>query len=472
MSRQTAPSVARRVALWGAAILTLTLALVGVSTGAILHVEQREAQDRLLLAAALGNAHPPVADSWRPEHLAAPVQTWIVRDGDPRVPPRVAEAARQRESAVFADVGDLRMVLLVVEGGGLEHEELEHDREGEHGDEHDVDDHDNDRHGSHLLVAAAAPAVTVRDSLGAFAPTYAAVGALAALAAALALWASVRAAFAPLERSRREAADVVALGQGKRLTESGPVEIRSLLVALNALLDRLDTAYAAQGRFTAEAAHELRTPVTSMLGELEVALRHPRSAEEYRGVLESAHEEVQRLASVVSGLTALARLDAGHAEGIREPVRAAELVRSAVSAQRSLLTSTRSRVRVDSIEDPELLGHRSLLEIALGNLIRNAATHAPGGTIDIHTSRAGDLVVFDVDDSGPGVAEDAREVLFDRFVRGPESRLRDRRGMGLGLPIARQVARRHGGDCTLLTSPSGGLRSRLTVRLHANGGNS
>jgi two-component system osmolarity sensor histidine kinase EnvZ len=127
------------------------------------------------------------------------------------------------------------------------------------------------------------------------------------------------------------------------------------------------------------------------------------------------------------------------------------------------LSQAKNTVRLEVDDDPELQVHRSLLEISLGNLLRNAARHAPGAEVVVRVGRDGNTAVFEVDDAGPGIAEHEREALFDRFARAGESRRRDRSGLGLGLPIAREVARRHGGDCTLHDSPLGGLRARLTV---------
>src|SRR5690606_29607032 len=216
----------------------------------------------------------------------------------------------------------------------------------------------------------------------------------------------VRLAFRPLARARQEAERVVALGQGQRLTDDAPVEIRGLLRAVNRLLDRLDAAHGAQQRFTAEAAHELRTPVSAMLGELDVALRRPRTAEEYRAVLASTREEVERLRAIVQGLTALTRVDAGQVESQREPVRAAEVAREALAAERSTLEAAGCDVRMVVEDDPELDAHAALLQIALGNLLRNAARHAPGAPVVLRVRSEPGRAVFEVDDGGPGVPAD------------------------------------------------------------------
>lgn len=433
-------SVARRVAGNGALVLVTALVLVGIGTGVALHMQRTKALDEALLAAVHGRAHPEVAEDVEIKHSHPPVDAWLLRSNDRRVPPAVVQRALRSKQPVFTEVGDRRVVLLRFE---VEHDHTE----------------------SKLLAAASAPRMTLGRSVGSFAISYSLAAALAALVASLTLARIVRHEFLPLDRAREEASRVVDLGVGKRLTEDGPVEIRSLLQAVNALLDRLDAAHQTQSRFTAEAAHELRTPVTAMLGELDVALRSDRSNEEYREVLISSRDDAERLRRLVEGLTALARIDAGQIEHCRERIRAAELATSVLDIEKKSLERAGTTVRLDVTADPEIEAERSLVEIALGNLLRNAARHAPGAEVVMRTSSQDHHAIFDVEDAGPGVAAEDREAMFDRFVRTGEARRKDRTGLGLGLPIAREIARRHGGDCTLHDSDLGGLRARLTLRI-------
>jgi len=317
---------------------------------------------------------------------------------------------------------------------------------------------------SHGLAVAAAPRVTLSQSVGPFALVYTVIAAIAAAIALVLQARAVKRAFRPLDRARDEAASVLGLGEGTRLTESGPLEVRALVAAMNALLERLEASQALQARFTAEAAHELRTPVTTMLGELDVTLRGPPDPAEYRRALESTREEVTRLRHLVEGLTALARIDAGQIDQGRERLRATELAVHALAQESKALALAGCRAKVEVEDDSELDGHRALLEVALSNLLRNAARHAAGSDVVLRVTRDDGHVAFRVDDAGAGVPEAERERLFDRFARGVDARRRDRTGLGLGLPLAREVARRHGGDCTLGASPLGGLRATLTVR--------
>jgi two-component system OmpR family sensor kinase len=233
---------------------------------------------------------------------------------------------------------------------------------------------------------------------------------------------------------------------------------------MNALLDRLDAAHRAQVRFTADAAHELRTPVTAMLGEIEVALRRSRGAEEYRDVLESVREEVERLRGLVEGLLALARVDAGQVEQGLEPAGAVALAEEAAAHERPGLVRAGCAFELDAQGDADLRVHTALVEAALANLLRNAAAYAAGAPVILRVVPEPDRVVFQVDDRGPGVPPGERDAVFDRFTRTGEGRRRNRAGLGLGLPLAREVARRHGGECWIEAAPDGGCRAVLTLR--------
>lgn len=436
-------SITDRVVRQATLVLVGALALAGVGTGAALHLQHVQGHDRGLLNTARAGISAAGEDGWRVAH-GPPPDVWWVEPGDPQVPAELVARALADERPVFADLGDDRLVLLVAEFGPANGPEARH---------------------AHRVIAAKRPAVTVWSSIGAYSAIYlvlaTAVGALAArrMRQVLTL------ALAPVGRAQEEVAAVVGLGDGKRLSVDAPAELRGLLLDVNALLDRLDASGRAQRRFTAEAAHELRTPVTALLGELEVALRRERSPEAYRVTIASARDEVERLRRIVEGLTALARLDAGEIDQRRELARAGELVDEALRAERHGALAAGVRVDVQRDDDPELDVHRALLVTALANLIRNAVRHAPGSPVDLRVHRDGSFAVFEVADRGPGLPSGDREALFDRFARSTQSRQRDPDGLGLGLPIAREIARQHGGDCVLLDRAGGGVSARLTVRV-------
>ncbi len=431
-------SVARQLALLGGGAVLLALAATGGITAGILHLRAQSALDASLLAAA--HAHSGRPPSWEVEHSDAPVDVWVARPGDGRVPDALVMEAAEAERPVFLDIDEDRLLLLPAE------EERHRDRE------------------RHLVVVARAHRVTVARSVGPFALIYAAVAAGVAAVTALAQGALLRRAFRPMVAAQREAGEVVGLAQGSRLTEAGPDEIRAFLQAINGLLDRLDAAHRAQARFTDEAAHELRTPIAILRGELELALRRPREAEQYRETLRSMEEEVARLAALVEGLLSLARLDAGGGAA-KEELGSQEIAEAALAAERGALDRAGCTARLELRAEARVRASRALVVSAVGNLLRNAAVHAPGSEVRLAVDVDVDaqVAVFRVEDQGPGVPEAEREAVFHRLTRGGEARRQDRDGLGLGLPLAREVARRHGGACWLEEAPGGGCAAVLTL---------
>jgi signal transduction histidine kinase len=315
----------------------------------------------------------------------------------------------------------------------------------------------------HAVIVAEGPAVDLVDSVGAFAAAYSLVAGLVVLGGGLLMSAVLRQATLPLDQARTAVGRVVGAGQGARVAEAGPREVRALLADVNALLDRLDRAFASQARFTAEAAHELRTPVTILRGELDLALRHA-SPEADRATLQSLSEEVDRLAALVEGLMLLARVDTGQAEQDRQPVALVDLVAEAAHREEPAIRAQGGSLEVvpDPALDLRVQVSAPLLVVALANLLRNARVHAPGRAVRLSAQVDGRCVLLHVDDDGPGVPPAERQRIFDRLQRGARARS-TAPGLGLGLPLAREVARRHGGDCTVSDSPLGG--ARFTLRL-------
>lgn len=420
-------SLERAVVARGVGVVAVTLALVGAGTAGLVHVRTRSALDQALLVAAYGGHD---AEGWGLDHAPTPVRVRAVsRPADADEAERVRHA-RATERPVFFDRGDRHGVLVVLE------------RERDLGEEHRV-------------VEAVARRLDVLDTAGPFLAAYGPLAALATALSAVGLRWLVRAAMSPLARTRTELAAIRGPASGRRLTTGGPDEVRAVVTAVNELLDRLAAAYAAQDRFTAEAAHELRTPVTALRLALELALRHPRSAEAYREALADAKESTDRLQGLVEGLVLLARIDGG--QEVPPAVRGVrELVAGAVAEEAPDARTELGDERV--VVHPELAG------IALRNLLRNAVRHAGGAPIVVRTAASGDHVRIEVEDRGPGVAPADRERVFDPMARGGAARAADPHGLGLGLPLARRIARGEGGDCVLEEAPGGGTRAVLVLR--------
>jgi len=447
-------TLAARLIVRSLLMLVGSLAVIGVGTGVLLHAERLRALDRTLLEAAHASAHPDPGGSWDVEYSRSDVHLQIWTPEEAPLPRAWIEDALTDEQPRTYDLDGRRTLVLVAEEPAAgEPGSVPVEPEAEH-------------HETHYLVVASAVRPTLAQSIGSFATAYAGVALLVALLAVAVQRRLVLGALAPLAWAQSEVAIVVKPGQGARVTEEGPAEVRTLLRAVNALLDRLDEAAHAQARFTAEAAHELRTPVTSLLGQLEVTLRRPRPTDEYRACLESLLEEVQGLRRLVEGLTDLARLDGGD-PGVARSLRWADVVTAAVERCRSSAGGAGTTLELDvQCGDVAVVGHQALLEAAVGNLVSNALSYG-AGRVRVAATREADGLRVDVRDDGPGVPAAEWEGLFDRFARGRSARRSNPEGLGLGLPFAREVARRHGGDCWIEEPEGGGCLAALTVGAEA-----
>lgn len=429
------PSLVAQVVRNSLIVLLIVVTTVGLATGVLLYVQDVRELDSTLMAAAKAAG----ASDWGTEHAESTVHVRMLPPGDPHLPEGWEENAEEMEEPSWRTEGETRMLLLPVERGPEDNEE-------------------------HAMLVATAPRVDIAHSVGPFAGLYTVVAGIAAACGALVQRRLLLNATAPLVVAQAAVSRVVGAGAGARVGEGGPAEVASLLHAVNGLLERLDRAFEAQARFTAEAAHELRTPITAMLGEIDVALRRPRENADYVRVLASAKEDVERLAELVEGLLLLARVDSGQAEHGRSDVDAATLVEEAARRERRTVERASGHLTVGDVPRVVMNGHPALLVAALSNLLRNAAIHAPGAEVKVDVQTDAGFVHFLVDDTGRGVPPAEREALFDRLARRGSAR-RDTAGLGLGLPLAREIARRHGGDCTLETAPGGGCRAVLKLPL-------
>ena len=279
-----------------------------------------------------------------------------------------------------------------------------------------------------------------------------------ALAATLARWLT-----RDLEAIARTAREVARGDLDARVgTVGGVAEVCSLATDLDNMIARLAELVATKRRFVSDAAHELRAPLTSLRGELELSLRRPRSAEEYRESLSRALEDVLALAALADDLLALARArtDASDTRASLSDAarRVEELLRERASQREVTLAWSvgGAHVRCASRD----------LERVLRNLVENAIRHAPTrSTVSIDAEAHDGYVSIAVRDVGAGVPIEQSERIFDAFVRLDSARNRDAGGTGLGLAIARELCRAHGGDVSLDTHHEGpGARFVVTLR--------
>ncbi|QFZ16737.1 sensor histidine kinase [Saccharothrix syringae] len=270
----------------------------------------------------------------------------------------------------------------------------------------------------------------------------------------IATWLSVRSSLRPVERMRVAAGQ---LPRGQRLpVPAARDELQALAVELNALLARRDEATERLRRFTGDAAHELRSPVTSVRAQAEVAVAHPDPDFSIE-VLESVVEESERLSALVDALLMLARADTGELPRA-EPVDLALQAQAAVDrlAAQDVVVQVAAPMSACMVS-----AARTEVELVVDNLLRNAARHARA-FIRVSVLPAAREVRLVVDDDGPGIPEEHREKVFDRFYRVESDRGRATGGFGLGLALVAHLVRRRRGTVRAGESPEGG--ARLEVR--------
>jgi signal transduction histidine kinase len=287
---------------------------------------------------------------------------------------------------------------------------------------------------------------------------------LAVLLMGLASYAVAALTLRPVAALRHGAADITAAGLAKqRLPVPGAKdEIHRLAVTLNAMLDRIDSATSRQRTFVGDAAHELRSPLASLRVQLEVAQRVGPSVD-WEGLIEDVLVDVERLDRLVDDLLTLARLDESAALTRRELVALDELVEEVVRGYRTARVPVVATTRPTSMSgDPEALRRAAI------NLIDNAvryAAHEVQVTVAPGKRTGKPVALLTVVDDGPGIPEDERQRVFDRFYRVQESRSRRSGGTGLGLPIVRDIVRNHGGRVRLTAREDGepGLRAVVVL---------
>lgn len=243
------------------------------------------------------------------------------------------------------------------------------------------------------------------------------------------------------------------------------LEYQRLVEVLNTMLGRIRRAFESQRRFTADASHELRSPLTAMRGEIEVALRRPREPDEYVRVLDSTLEEVMRLSKLTEDLLTLARSDAGALTPQLEMSDTVEIVTRMVDRLRPRAEEKGIDLIMDAPESLSALLDPGLLGQCVWNLTDNALRFADqGGHVRVAVSERSDELVLEVDDDGPGLGDLDTSSPFERFFRADEARSRgpETAGTGLGLAIVKAAAEAHGGHATAENRSEGG--ARFTVR--------
>jgi len=274
-------------------------------------------------------------------------------------------------------------------------------------------------------------------------------------------------AYSPLRQIIRTAKAVAAGDLSRRLIPRADApEMHSLELALNKMFSELEASFSAQKRFTAEASHELRIPLTILKGEVEVALRYPRSSEEYQTHLHQHLDMISRMQRIVDDLLTLARADAGQLELVQDRVDLTLLLQEVGQHHLILFAKDQILLEMDIENALQVIGDPRQLERVIYNLLNNAYKHAPErSSVYLHARSDADFIHIHVRDEGEGIASEHLQKLFVRFFRADDSRARQQAssGAGLGLAICKHIIYAHGGTIRVESAPDMGAEFIISL---------
>ena len=278
-------------------------------------------------------------------------------------------------------------------------------------------------------------------------------------------WLLAGRALRPIDSMTRSANRISAEHLSQRLGVSGSDdELDRLAKTINDMLDRIDGAVQEMRRFSADASHELQTPLTILKGEIEVALLKQRSPSEYQQVLNSSLEEIDRINKLVEGLLLLARADVGALKLDLQPVDMAQLCRQLCNQLQPLARQHEIELSLGALNSVVIDGDELQLQRMLTNLIDNGIKYTPsGGQVSVYVERGEDVAVIRIRDSGPGFNAKEAEKIFDRFHRTSRARQQNDKGSGLGLSIARSIALAHQGEIKVESIPGRGSTFSVSI---------
>jgi heavy metal sensor kinase len=268
-------------------------------------------------------------------------------------------------------------------------------------------------------------------------------------------------ALKPIQHLHKKINQVTAQGLDHRVASRGvDQEFEGLIQSFNAMLARLERSFHQATRFSGDAAHELKTPLAILQGELEQAIQRAETGSAMQQTLNHLLEEVGRLSGIVRKLLLLSLADAGKMTLKRDPVNLSELLREQLEDVPLLAP----KLQVNStIEAPLMVkADRDLITQVIQNLLSNAIKYnQPQGWIRLQAHRQPQRVILTVANASRTLTVDERTHLFDRFYRGDAAHSRQTDGLGLGLSLSREIARAHGGDLFLDHSPDGQIQFSL-----------
>jgi len=282
---------------------------------------------------------------------------------------------------------------------------------------------------------------------------------LALLMIGLGGWVVAGRALRPLHRIAETASRVTSRGLDQRIPASGgDPEIIRLVDMLNRMMDRLEAGFRQATRFSADASHELKTPLAIMRGEIEQALQNAAAGSPEQQTLNSLLEETHRLGGIIRSLLLLSRADAGRLVTNRETIDLTAMIRELAEDAAVSAEACGIRVECAIAEGICISGDPQLLRTAILNLLTNAVKHNhPGGAVTITLSAAPEAATLEIANTGATVADEERGDIFERFHRGRDARDASREGVGLGLSLAREIIAGHDGALALAEDRGDGM---------------
>lgn len=325
-------------------------------------------------------------------------------------------------------------------------------------------------HQGHHIIATLLMAHKSSEIQAFFKLLYLVGGVLGALSIILSSWAGymmAKRALRPIKTIQTTARKVAQGDLSQRLpSHAKERELQDLMTDLNSMFESLEASFKSQKRFTADASHELRMPLTILKGEIEVALRHPRDADEYRSILTQHLKTVARMQYIVDDLLTLARSDAGMLELQQQPVDLSLLLQEVGQQHLILLSERHINLAMDIQDDLEVMGDSGHLERVFFNLLGNAHKYAPEhSTVSLIAHADHDNVTITVRDEGPGIAQKHQDLLFNRFYRVDDSRARKKGSAGLGLAICKHIVEIHQGHIHVESEEGKGASFIVTLPL-------
>lgn len=267
---------------------------------------------------------------------------------------------------------------------------------------------------------------------------------------------------APLAAMSDQARKITSESLSERLPNPNPHdELGRLASVFNDTLARLENSFAELKRFTADASHELRSPLTALRAVGEVALRDGIDPAALRDTIGSMLEEAQRLDDLVDALLTLARMEHGEIAVDREPLAVHDLLVEVREQLAVLATEKRQSISIDCTVGLRVTADRLLLRQAVMNIVHNAIRYSPADKRVTLRATGGESIIIEVADEGPGLASEQREKIFERFYRIDKARSRAEGGAGLGLAIAKSCVERQGGRIEIQSQPGSGSIFRL-----------